>query len=72
MKKRLLNRKKYPPKCEYCSKGRISPDGKSVLCTKKGLTSPDDSCKSYKYDVMKRIPAKQQIIPPADPKEFEL
>ena len=72
MKNKLLNKKKYPPKCAYCAKGRMSPDGKSVLCPKKGLTDPGDSCRAYKYDVMKRVPVKQQIITPADPKDFEL
>lgn len=72
MNKKLINKKKYPPKCAYCAKGRLSPDGKSVLCPKNGLTAPDDSCRAYKYDVMKRIPDKKLIIPSADPKDFEL
>ncbi|MBR5112027.1 MAG: hypothetical protein IK097_01215 [Clostridia bacterium] len=72
MKKKLLNKNKYPAKCEYCARGRLSPDGKSVLCPKKGLTDLYDSCRAYKYDVLKRVPAKQQIINPADPKDFEI
>ena len=72
MKKRLLNKKQYPPKCEYCSRGRLSPDGESVLCPKKGIMELNDFCRRYKYDVLKRVPVKQQIIQPADPKEFEL
>ena len=27
---------KIEPRCEYCSKGYLSSDGKNVLCKKKG------------------------------------
>ena len=72
MNRKLTNKKNYPPKCAYCAKGRLSPDGESVLCPKKGITSPQDSCRSYKYDVMKRIPEKAPVIQSADTKDFEL
>ena len=72
MNSRLLNKKKYPPKCAYCARGRISPDGNNVLCKKMGIMAPDDSCRSYIYDVLKREPYNQAILPEADPKDFEL
>ena len=72
MNGKLINRKKYPPKCAYCSKGRLSPNGKDILCKKRGIMQPDDSCRSYKYDVLKREPKNQAVLPEIDPKDFEL
>ena len=72
MNGKLLNRKKYPPKCEYCAKGRPSPNGKDVLCKKNGIMPADGSCSSYKYDVLKREPKARAILPSADPGDFEL
>ena len=37
MNGKLLNRKKYPPKCAYCARGRLSPNGKDILCNKNGI-----------------------------------
>ncbi len=72
MKKKILSKKKYPPKCDYCKYGRISPDGENILCEKKGIVEKGHSCRTYKYDVMKRVPTRQPILPTADPKDFEL
>ena len=51
MKKKRLSADKYPPRCAYCKKGRLSPDGESVLCEKNGIVEKKSSCRSYKYDV---------------------
>ncbi|MDY6017407.1 MAG: hypothetical protein ACI4I3_01130 [Acutalibacteraceae bacterium] len=72
MKSKLLEKKKYPPVCEYCKNGRLSPDEKSVLCVKKGLVPTDGKCRKYSYDPLKRRPKKPLIIEQADPSEFEL
>lgn len=72
MNSKLLSSKKYPPKCEYCLKGRPSPDNKSIFCIKNGIMAPDDRCKSFKYDVLKREPKKQAVLPENDPRDFEL
>ncbi len=72
MKKKAFSEKNYPPKCEYCFFGRVAPDGKSVLCEKKGITGIDESCRSYKYDALKRTPMKQPTVSSADPADFEL
>lgn len=37
LKSKLLNKKSIPPACEYCSRGSCAPDGKTVLCPKKGV-----------------------------------
>ncbi len=72
MKKKILNSKNYTPECKNCVIGRISPDGKNVFCTKKGIKELDGSCRSYKYDPLKRVPRKAPVFESADPKDFEL
>lgn len=72
MKKKLTNYKKYPPKCEYCAKGRLSPNGENILCSKKGIMQLDNCCSAYKYDILKRIPKKPPIIKSADPDDFKI
>ncbi|MBR0112198.1 MAG: hypothetical protein IJM02_00455 [Clostridia bacterium] len=72
MKKKLLSAAKYPPRCSYCKRGRLSPDGESVLCDKKGIVDKNSSCRSYRYDVMKRVPEKPAEIPGANPEDFEI
>ena len=72
VKKKLLEKKNYPPACEYCKNGRLSPDEKSVLCIKKGIVAPDGKCLSYSYDPLKRRPKKPLTVTAADPSEFEL
>ena len=72
MNRKLLNKNKYPPKCEYCATGRLSPNGADILCPKNGIMSADDCCKSYRYDVLKREPKNQALLPEADPRDFEI
>ena len=72
MNGKLLNRKKYPPKCAYCARGRLSPNGKDILCNKNGIMEPDEFCTSYKYDVLKREPMNKAVLPEANPNDFEL
>ncbi len=43
-------------KCALCEVGRLSADGKSVFCEKKGVMDPDDKCGRFKYDPLKREP----------------
>lgn len=52
----------YPPACEYCLHGRLSPDESMVLCVKKGFMLPSSSCRYFKYDALKRIPKKGEKI----------
>lgn len=72
MRKKLFEKKKYPPSCEHCVHGRLSPDEQSVLCIKKGIVSTDGKCMKYVYDPLKRRPQKPLMIEKADPSEFEL
>ncbi len=45
------------PKCAYCAKCIKTKDNKTALCEKKGLTTPDGSCRKFVYDPMKRVPS---------------
>ena len=73
MKRNLLNAKKtYPPQCAYCKRGRPSPDGTAVLCAKQGIMAPDDHCRRYAYDPLRRQPQAAPLLPEADPADFTL
>lgn len=72
VKKKLLEKKKYPAVCETCLHGRLSPDERTVLCVKKGIVETDGKCRRYSYDPLKRRPKKPLLIERADPSEFDL
>lgn len=51
----MLFRKKMEPRCAYCAKGRkIGED--QVACVRRGIMAPEDSCGSFTYDPLRRIP----------------
>ena len=52
LKSKLLNKKSIPPACEYCTRGSGAPDGKTVLCPKKGVMQKDSSCSAFRYDLL--------------------
>ena len=54
MSKKIIEAKE--PRCEYCLRGKLSADGETVLCTKKGVMNKDFSCKKFRYDPLKRVP----------------
>lgn len=60
------------PKCEYCAHGRLSPDGETVLCTKKGVVERDSCCRKYKYDILKRQPKRKPKMQTFSTEDFEL
>jgi len=57
----MLLKSKYPRSCNYCKYGtKLNED--TVLCTKRGVTTPVDSCRRYSYDPCKRIPIKAKPL----------
>lgn len=46
------------PSCLYCEEGFVSADSDNILCVKNGVVTPDYSCKSFRYDPIKRVPAR--------------
>lgn len=57
----MLFRKKIEPSCSYCMHGAKLDDGQ-VLCSKKGTVSADGKCFSFRYDPIKRIPARPKAL----------
>ena len=55
MKKKLFN-KDIPPKCEYCRFSSEFGSENQLLCKYKGVVECFDSCRKYKYDILKRKP----------------
>ena len=49
-------KKDIAPCCKYCSRGSVCKGTKKVVCAKKGIADFDDSCRSFKYDPLKREP----------------
>lgn len=57
----MLFRKRMERSCVYCLHGTLLED-EQILCTKKGLCSPDGKCWRFKYDPCKRIPKKAKAL----------
>ncbi len=49
------------PRCEYCKNGKLSADGKMILCSKMGVLNKDFSCRKFKYDPLKRTPENRSV-----------
>lgn len=57
----MLFRKKIERACAYCIYGARA-DEDLILCTKKGMKMPDDSCRKFQYDPLKRKPSKAKPL----------
>ena len=65
--KKLLNKKEISPSCSYCAHGKLSPDGETVLCKKKGIVEKDFACRKFVYDVLKRQPKRPKKLEKFNP-----
>jgi len=45
----MLFQKDIEPRCTYCSRG-TQLDEEKILCPKRGLVSPGEHCRSFRYD----------------------
>lgn len=53
----MLFRKNISKFCSYCKyAGKI--DESTFLCSKKGIVSSSHRCRRFKYDPLKRVPAR--------------
>lgn len=50
-----LFQKKIEPRCSYCAHGHQLGEGQ-VVCPKKGVMAAGSSCRSFRYDPLKRVP----------------
>ena len=64
--------KEIMPRCAYCLKGQAISGGEEIFCIKKGITAPNDSCKSFKYDPLKRVPMRAPSRSGFTKEDFEL
>lgn len=60
MSKKVFN--KPVPDCKYCAKGMVCKGSELVVCGKHGVVKFGFSCKSFKYNPLKRIPEKYPVI----------
>ena len=51
----MLFQKNIEPRCAYCDRG-AQLDGETVLCPKRGVVPLSGSCRSFRYDPLKRVP----------------
>ena len=72
MKKTVFNTENIEPKCEYCQFGKLSADGETVLCPKKGVMNKNSKCRKYRYDIMKRVPRRAPKLPSFEKDDFSL
>lgn len=72
MRKNIINSHERTPACRICSHGILSPDGESVLCVKTGIRQLDSSCRSFKYDPLKRVPERAPTAGGFTKEDFEL
>lgn len=56
----MLFTKKIEARCDYCERGTPLGENK-VLCIKKGVMSPDSSCRKFRYDPLKRTPPRPAL-----------
>ena len=55
----MLFRKKIQRSCDYCSYGtKLNCD--QILCMRRGIVTPEQACRKFKYDPCKRAPPKQK------------
>lgn len=53
----MLFEKDIEPRCAYCARG-AALDEENVLCPKRGVVPRAGSCRSFRYDPLKRVPPK--------------
>ena len=70
MKKNMTN--KQEPSCAYCRLAKTAPDGKTMLCPKRGITHSGMSCSAFKYDPLRRVPRAEPVLPKFDFEDFEI
>ena len=57
----MLFRKDIEPCCAYCERGsRISET--QVACAKKGVMGAEQHCSAFRYDPLKRVPARPATL----------
>ena len=56
----MLFQKNIEPRCAYCKRG-VTLDEDQILCARKGVVEPSGSCRSFRYDPLKRVPQRPVV-----------
>lgn len=64
--------KKLAHRCEYCIHGKRLEGAKEIICKKRGVTDPQDFCRKYKYNPLKRVPEDIKIQANYGPEDFSI
>lgn len=64
----MLFRKDIDPRCAYCKRG-AQINEQEVVCVKRGIVPMESSCRSFRYDPLKRIPPRPAVLDTARLKE---
>lgn len=64
--------KKIEKSCTYCTHGEKAADGTTILCSRKGIVSPFNSCRHFSYDPLKRTPPPLRTLPVYSAEDFSL
>ena len=69
----MLFSKQIEPRCAYCKRGARLDDDR-VMCLKKGIVSAGGQCRRFRYDPLKRVPARRdtRALEKLDEKDFSL
>lgn len=57
----MLFRKDIDPKCAYCQRGAQINEWE-VACVKRGIVPVESSCRSFRYDPLKRVPPRPAVL----------
>lgn len=55
-----LFKKTIEPDCAYCKRGKTL-DQETILCKKRGITAPGNTCPAFRYDPLKRVPPRPVV-----------
>lgn len=58
--------------CAICAHGTKAADSEMILCSKKGVLSPDYKCRKFKYDPLRRVPKMMPSLPEYTFEDFKL
>ena len=59
------------PACRYCLKSSVGENGRGLVCPHFGDVKSSDSCKSFSYSPLKRIPKKELCLAKSDANDID-
>ena len=60
--KKLCEEYDIAKKCAFCEYASKTLDEEKMLCKKKGIVHADYVCRSFSYDLMKRMPKRMPTL----------